>query len=153
MADLVKPSRKELSYHSKFHEDKKTMSFQGHTDTYSEDELDAFYKECVDNDDIHHIYRLVFCDDCMDFVSETEWKFEPTLDGYVWNVIVRGDLREVGYGHETLRLMKLEALKYDIHSFYTKIDVDNTIAKAFLEYEEFVIQEEDNHSILYQLEF
>lgn len=153
MADLIKPSRKEMSYRNKFHEDKKTMSFQGYIDSYTEEELDTFYKETVDNSDIHHIYRLVFCDDCMDFVSETEWQFDVELDGYVWQTIVRGDLREVGYGHETLRLMKLEALKYDIHSFYTKIDVSNSIAKAFLEYEEFVIKEEDNNSILYQLEF
>lgn len=153
MADLVKPSRKELSYHVKFHSDVRTMSFQNHIDEYTESELDDFYQEAVDNTDKKHVYRLVFCDDCMDFVSETEWKYDEALDGYLWNTIVRYDLREVGYGHETLRLMKLEAQKYDIHSFYVEINKDNDIAKYFLEYEEFKLKEEKEHSYLYLLEF
>ena len=40
MAILVKPERKELSFVKKIHENVKTMAFQEHTDTYTEEQLD-----------------------------------------------------------------------------------------------------------------
>lgn len=39
MAILVKPERKELSFVKKIHENAKTMAFQEHTDTYTEEQL------------------------------------------------------------------------------------------------------------------
>ncbi len=137
MADLVKPSRKELDFRKKIHEDIKTMSFQGHIDEYSQEDLDQLMKEAVEGNGSKELYRLVYCDDCADFVSETSWKYDPELDGYVWNVIVRSDLRRVGYGHETLRLMKIEAINHDIHSFYAFVSEDNKEAKEFLLFEGF----------------
>jgi RimJ/RimL family protein N-acetyltransferase len=132
MADLIKPSRQELSFRNKIHESKKTMSFQGYIDSYTEEELDIFMKEVVEGNESKQLYRLVYCDGCADFVSETSWIYDDTLKGYVWNVIVRNDLRRVGYGRESLRLMKEEALRHDIHTFYSYISEDNEIAKKFL---------------------
>ena len=95
MAILVKPERKELSFVKKIHENVKTMAFQEHTDTYTEEQLDRLmYK--MNQDDPHFFYRFVYCDGCQDFVSETSWKYDSKLDAYIWNVIVRSDLRKAG---------------------------------------------------------
>lgn len=151
MAELIKPTRKELSYHQKFHTDSKTMSFQNHIDTYTQQDLDNLMDR-ITQDNPNHIFRLVFCDDCMDFVAETEWKYNIEKDYYEWNVLVPHDLRQVGYGHETLRLMKIEAKKYNIPAFYTTITKDNTVARLFLTFENFQCIETTTHTEVYRLE-
>lgn len=151
MAELIKPTRKELTYHQKFHSDKQTMSFQKHTDSYNEKDLDDLMNTITQNNP-KHIFRLVFCDDCMDFVAETEWKYHEDKQYYEWNALVPHDLRQVGYGHETLRLMKLEAKKYNIPSFYTTITKDNTVARLFLTFEDFKCIDSTDDTEVYTLE-
>lgn len=150
MADLIVPTRKELSVRKKLHADPKTMTFSKQTETFSEEELDSFYQMIQAADPQEYCYRLVFCDGCMDYVSETEWKYDSSNNRYWWNVIVRQDLRKEGYGHETLRLMKEEAKKYDIPAFYTCITKENTIAREFLKHEHFILLEETDHRETYQ---
>lgn len=151
MADLISPERIELSIRKKFHADAKTMEFSKQTETFSEEDLDTFYEMLQQTDDRQYCYRLVFCDGCMDFVSETEWKYDPATRIYWWNAIVRYDLRKEGYGHETLRLMKLEAKKYDIHAFCTKIGKENTAARGFLQHEGFILLEETDDTETYKV--
>lgn len=153
MADLIVPTRKELAVRKKFHSDPKTMAFSKQTETFSEEELDSFYHLLQNTDEHQYCYRLVFCDGCMDYVSETEWKYDAEDNTYWWNAIVRYDLRQEGYGQETLRLMKIEADKYRIHSFSTKIAQSNTDAKAFLLSEGFHFLRSINDTEIYQLEF
>lgn len=149
MAELVKPTRSDMQYHKLLHTNPRTMSYQGHIDEISEADLNRLFEQVVEKEDSKHLYRLVYCDDCMDFVSETTWDYCENLDGYVWNAIVRYDLRRVGYGHESLRLMKEEAKKYGIHRFYTYVDTENDAAKMFLKFEDFSYVKEG----LYQVEF
>ncbi len=133
MAILIQPTIKELSVRKKLHESKKTMAYKGEIEPFPESEFAGFMKEVVEADPKQQLYRLVFCDGCMDFTAETSWHFNKDLAGYQLDILVRGDMRREGYGKEALRLMCLEAQKYDIHRFYVIIDPQNTIAKTFLE--------------------
>lgn len=100
----------------------------------------------MNQDDPHFFYRFVYCDGCQDFVSETSWKYDSKLDAYIWSVIVRSDLRKAGYGHESLRLMKEEAVKYEIPAFVCEIHDRNDIGEKFLIQEGFqCIHTENNH--------
>lgn len=151
MADLIVPDREELKIRKRFHADAKTMGFLKQTEFFDEKELDSFYQMLQETDERQYCYRLVFCDGCMDYVSETEWRYDQESNAYWWNAIVRYDLRREGYGHETLRLMKLEAEKYNIPSFYTSVEKDNTIAISFLIHEGFHPVEETEETETYEL--
>lgn len=150
MAILVKPERKELSFLKKIHENVKTMAFQGHTDTYTEEQLDGLIHK-MNQDDPHFFYRFVYCDGCQDFVSETSWIFDEEMQAYIFSVIVRSDLREAGYGHESLRLMKEEAKKYGIHAFVSEIHDRNDIGEKFLIQEGFQCIYRENNQKRYRL--
>ena len=57
MAILVKPERKELSFVKKIHENVKTMAFQEHIDTYTEEQLDRLMDK-MNQDDPHFCVYL-----------------------------------------------------------------------------------------------
>ena len=153
MAFLIVPEKEELSFRKKLHESKKTMAYAHGTESFPEKDWDSFYAKNVQADPKDELYRLVFCDGCMEFTAETSWKKDPELNGYLLDILVKGDMRREGYGQESLRLMKGEAISYGIHTFYAKITPDNTDARKFLEHEGFQKQKEENNTVLYRLDF
>lgn len=153
MAFLIVPEKEELSFRKKLHESKKTMAFAHQTEEFPETEWDDFYQKHVQADPKDELYRLLFCDGCMAFTAETSWKKDPELNGYVLNILVKGDMRREGYGKESLRLMKGEAISHGIHTFYAKVAPDNTDAQKFLEHEGFQKIKEGKDTLLYRLDF
>lgn len=153
MAFLIVPEKEELSFRQKLHENKRTMAYAHGTDSFPSEDWDSFYTKHVQADPKDELYRLVFCDGCMEFTAETSWQKDNSLNGYLLNILVKGDMRREGYGHESLRLMKGEAISHGIHSFYAEITSDNTDAQKFLEHEGFHLIREENNSLLYRLDF
>lgn len=153
MAFLIVPEKEELAFRQKLHESRNTMAFAHGTDAFPKSEWDSFYHKHVQADPKDELYRLLFCDGCMAFTAETSWKKDPDLNGYLLNILVKGDMRREGYGRETLRLMKGEAISHGIHSFYARTTSDNTDAEKFLEKEGFRKIREENDAVLWKLDF
>lgn len=153
MAFLIVPEKEELSFRKKLHESKGTMAYAHGTEAFPENQWDDFYHRYVQADPKDEMYRLVFCDGCMQFTAETSWKKDPELNGYLLDILVKGDMRREGYGEEALRLMKGEAISHDIHTFYARVTSDNQDGMKFLEHEGFQKIREEHDKVLYRLDF
>lgn len=152
MAFLIVPEKEELAFRKTLHGSPKTMSFS-HTEAFPESDWDEFYEKHVKADPKKEIYRLLFCDGCMDFTAESSWHYDEELHGYLLNILVKGDLRREGYGNETLRLMKGEAISHGIHTFYAKASENNTDAIAFMKHEGFKEVQRKDGNVICQLDF
>jgi GNAT superfamily N-acetyltransferase len=112
MPDLVRPNREELNMRKKLH--KKEM--------ITEEMLDAWYREYIENESDDAMYRLIWCGGCEDFVGECGWRKEA--DRYELLLYVLPSLRRCGYGTDSLVLVLQEAEKKGITHLYAHMPED-----------------------------
>lgn len=125
MPILIKPELIELDYRRRLHGHLPTMKFAHGTENFPNEQWKQFYKNTVNADPGETVYRLVFCEECAEYVGEAGYHFDHSENKHMLDLIIGFDKRSEGYGNAALKLLEDEAVSNHVSCLYTRILKDN----------------------------